>query len=115
MRFPSNVTFRQARSIFNSAMRKAEDGVQVLYSCSVNEESIITPEGSHYTKSLLTSIRTWSKQIERNNVLSGIGAHRYSTINIKNYNRQQNPRTTRNKPNVNYPFAIRLGAESFYY
>ena len=81
---------------------------------TVNEESIITPEGSHYTKSLLTSVRTGSKQIGYTNVLSGIGSHKYSKVNIKNYNRQQNPRTTRNKPNVNYPFAIRLGAQSYY-
>lgn len=110
IQFPSYLSLQKARRIFDNALRKTPAGVQILYSCAIGEKSIITSSGSHFSQSLLLSIKKWSLKIEDKSVLLVNGAHRLSTNFIKRLNKTQNPQTFRFN-NVNYPFALRLGSE----
>ncbi len=109
--FPSYLDFHKARVIFNNALARTLNGVQIIYSCSAGEESQITSTGSHFSKSLLTSIKAWSLKIEEKSVLLGKGAQYLSNSIIKKYNRKQNPKIYLTQDQANYPFALRLGTE----
>lgn len=109
--FPSHLEFMTARKVFDNAVRQASNGVQVLYSCSAGEKSLINSNGSHYSKSLLLSTKQWSVKIAPRSVLLGTGAHNLSSTYITKYGKRQNPKTQRSHETVNFPFALRLGTE----
>jgi hypothetical protein len=109
--FPSRIAFTEARRIFLDALNNTAIGTQILYSCSLGESSVITKDGSHYSKSMLIAVKAWSLRVREYSILLGCGAHDYTKIVIKRYRRKQTPRMSWSNEFSNFPFAIRFGAE----
>ncbi|MDP1802198.1 MAG: caspase family protein [Bacteroidota bacterium] len=109
--FDGHIDFDKARRIFNNAILKSKPGVQVISSCSPNQLSYLDASGSHFSKSLVTSISKWADKIEPYSVLLGTGALNLSKKEMRVYRNNQLPIQLRSDEEVNFPIGIRLGTE----
>lgn len=110
--FRSNLTFYDARSIFDNGLKKTSPGLQILYSCKSGEPSGISQDGSYFSNALLGGIKNWSSKVERYSVLLGEGAYKCSKFHLeRNPIANQTPKRGYSNERANYPFAVRLGSE----
>jgi hypothetical protein len=109
--FDSHIDFNRARRVFNNAILKSKPGIQIISSCSPDHLSYLDDSGSHFSKSLVTSISKWADKIEPYSVLLGTGALNLSKREISVFRKNQSPIQLRSSSDVNFPIGIRLGTE----
>jgi hypothetical protein len=107
--FPSRLTKLQARTIFDTYLKKCENGVVICYSCSEGETSIDSSDGGYFTTSLLDKTQQWVEYHSKFNILPINSAFTLAkNYLINNLTDCQNPQLkTSGKRNYWFPFAIR--------
>lgn len=114
MHFESNLSNRDARTLFENSLLDTNPGLQIIYSCSEGESSTITENGSYFSNALLTGIQNWSSCIKNGSILLGEGAFKCSSYHLKrNPKAKQIPQRGSTSLNANYPFAVRFGLELY--
>jgi hypothetical protein len=104
--FPSDLDAIAARTAFEKSVRKAKNGLQIIYSCSQNEFSKRSENGGYFSKSLLESVKDWAVNCAVGNVLLGVGAHKMATNYLRGFTNKQTPQIEFNS-GANFPFATR--------
>jgi hypothetical protein len=112
MVFTSELDVMSARHAFEVGIRKAKEGLQVIYSCSPNEPSKISESGSYFSKSLFESVMNWAGNRDVNDILLGSGAHKMATNYLRGFTRRQTPHIEFNN-GANFPFAVKKSAKEF--
>lgn len=107
--FPANILKEQSRILFESQLKKCEDGIAFFYSCAIGETSIDTNNGGCFTTSLLYKAQEWAAKQDIDSVLTidtafGLAKNHISTYITKN----QSPQLRlSNQRRCWFPFAIR--------
>ncbi|MBR3947466.1 MAG: caspase family protein [Bacteroidales bacterium] len=96
------------RTVFDSAVCQAEEGLTILYSASENQSSLDTNKGGAYIYSLLSICKEWEEVVKNRNVYLDLkDAHDYACKYLKdNFNTIQRPTMNMEKRRTYFPIAV---------
>ena len=98
------------RTVFDSAVCQAEEGLTILYSASENQSSLDTNKGGAYIYSLLSICKEWEEVVKDRNVYLNLKkAHDYACKYLKNNFTETIQRPTMNmeKRRTYFPIAVK--------
>lgn len=97
------------RTLFNSLVLKAEEGISVMYSASENESSVDSKKGGAYIYSVIAVCRNWFINNKTANYLTIKNAHDLAIPFMKTkFITKQKPVMTTEKRMRYFPFAVKF-------
>lgn len=97
------------RLIFDNAVRKADKGVSVLYSASVNQTALDTPSGGAFLFSLLQYAQNWSATRSHYTYLPyDTALTRSRTLMYNKFDTKQKPVMNIGPRNFHFPIAVKF-------
>lgn len=114
--FPSRLTKAHSKLLFNSYLKKCDDGIVICYSASVGQASFDTNDGGYFTTSLLDTTKRWVEKPSKFNILPIHHAFTKTQNYIaRHLTKEQTPQLKASNKRVRwFPFAIRKADELFW-
>lgn len=98
----------QTRALYDHFLRKAGDGISILYSSSLNQASPDGDYGGYYLLSLIEVAKAWAKDINIDQCFNIRIAHLSAVKYMQaNYPTIQKPQMVSEKRHVYFPFAVK--------
>ncbi len=97
------------RTLFNTLVLKAEEGISVMYSASENQSSVDSPKGGAYIYSVIAVCRNWFVNNKTSNYLTIKNAHDLAIPFMKSkFITKQKPVMSTDKRMRYFPFAVKF-------